>query len=422
MRLKPKLYTAAIALTALAALVPVAFNLVVDAYDHNRWVDLDLNKEEISVKTHYPLYKMIEYPRIKASTVILGDSRARALQDRYWHELGRDDVYNFAYGGATVYEIYDTFRYLRDNVTLDTLIVSLPLRSMDARFKGGMNRVPEAIALADDPFGYYTSWFVARTGWSLLTDRYPALEDMVDGLSIQPVQSASAAEFVAVETISVEALLDPALCDECTLKTPEGPLVLPAIHHGRGRGLGSWASYWPNITIDRDLPRLFAKQVGTNGAADWRRFKQSNELWAMVEEIAAWSANNEVKLVFLIPPTISEMQRRISDFGLTAANHKFRDRLSELAPVLDLDYDTPFTRNLENFTDAYHFGSDPARKIVGELLQLIDPSSEEAGTARERRGAIVCPVIDVDVTQTHQDDSLELLEGKSCRLWRYSNG
>jgi len=422
MRLKPKLYTAAIALTALAALAPVAFNLVVDAYDHNRWVDLDLDKQEISVKAHYPLYKMIEYPRLNAPTVILGDSRARALQDRYWQELGRDDVYNFAYGGATVYEIYDTFKYLQERTQLDTLIVSLPLRSMDARFKGGMNRVPEAIALADDPFGYYTNWFVARTGWSLLTDRYPALDDMIDSLSIQPVQSASAAEFGAVEALSVEALLDPALCDECALKTPKGPLLLPAVHHGRGLGLGRWAGYWPDITIDRDLPQLFAKQVGTNGAADWRRFKQSDELWAMVEEIAAWSKDNGVKLVFLIPPTISEMQRRISDFGLTAANHRFRDRLSRLAPVVDLDYDTPFTRDLENFTDAYHFGSGPARKIVGELQQLIDPSSEEAGAARERRGALACPVADADITRSHRDNGLELLEGTSCRVWRQTNG
>ncbi|MCK7613719.1 hypothetical protein [Roseibium sediminicola] len=422
MRLKPKLYTAALALTALAALAPVAFNLLVDAYDHNRWVDLDLNKEEISVKAHYPLYKMIEYPRIKASTVILGDSRARALQDRYWQELGRNDVYNFAYGGATVYEIYDTFKYLQETADLDTLIVSLPLRSMDARFKGGMNRVPEAIALADDPFGYYTNWFVAKTGWSLLTDRYPALGHVVDNLSFHPVQSAKAAEFGALETLSVEALLDPSLCEECALKTPKGALVLPTVYRGHGLGLGHWAGFWPDITIERDLPQLFAKQVGTNGAADWRRFKQSGDLWAMVEEIAAWCADNDVDLFFLIPPTISEMQRRISDFGLTGANHKFRERLATLAPVVDLDYDTAFTRDLVNFTDAYHFGSDPARKIVGELQQLIDPSSAETVTARKRRGLLACPAVDEDVTQTHQDGTLELLEGTSCRLWRHSNG
>lgn len=422
MRLKPKLYTAALAATALAALAPVAFNLVVDAYDHNRWIDLDLNKKETSVKAHYPLYKMIEYPRIKAPTVILGDSRARALQDKYWQELGRNDVYNFAYGGATVYEIYDTFKYLTDTVELDTLIVSLPLRSMDTRFKGGMNRVPEAIALADNPFAYYTNWFVAKTGWDLLEERYPSVTGSFSNVSFWPVQDAAAAEFSDLTNLSVEALLDPALCDECKLTTPDGKILLPAFRHGHGLGLGRWAGYWPAITIDRDLPRLFAKQVGTNGAADWRRFRQSDDLWAMVEEIAAWSDENDVELVFLIPPTISEMQRRINDFGLTAANHKFRERLATLAPVVDLDYDTDFTRTLTNFTDAYHFGSDPARRIVGELLLLTDRDPDRVALANRRRDGLACPLAPEDITQSNRDGGLEMLEGTSCRLWRQNNG
>jgi len=422
MRPIPKLYTAAMAVTAMIALAPIAFNAVVDAFDHNRLVELDLDKKEISVKAHYPLYKMMEYPRIKAPTVILGDSRARALQDRYWQELGRDDVYNFAYGGATVYEIYDTFRYLRETVELDTLIVSLPLRSMDARFKGSMNRVPEAIALADNPFAYYTNWFVTKTGWRLLQDRYPGLTALFEDVSLWPVQEARAADFTAVSTLSVEALLDPSLCDECALSASVSSLRLPAVYHGHGFGLGRWAGYWPEISIDRDLPQLFAKQVGTNGAADWRRFKQSEDLWNMIEEIASWSAENDVKLVFLIPPTISEMQRRISDFGLTAANHKFRERLSTLAPVVDLDFDTPFTRELGNFTDAYHFGSDPARRIVGELLMLIDRDPKRVATAASRRKDLVCPVTPAETSDSHVEGTLELLEGSSCRIWRKTDG
>lgn len=418
---KSKLYVAAMVFTALSALSPIVFNTVVDAYDRNQLVDLDLNKKEISVKAHYPLYKMIEYPRIKAPTVILGDSRARALQDKYWQELGRDDVYNFAYGGATVFEIYDTFKYLKDTAELDTLIISLPLRSMDARFKGGMNRVPEAIGLAEDPFGYYTNWFVAKTGWKLLKDRYPGTLNAIETFSFSPIRDAAAAEFSALSTLSVEALLDPALCDECALQTPEGKLILPVIYRGRGLGLGHWANYWPEIDINRDLPQLFAKQVGTNGAADWRRFKQSDQLWQMVEEIADWSNANEVELIFFIPPTISEMQRRISDFGLMNANHKFRERLSALAPVVDLDFDAPFTRDLTNFTDAYHFSSNPARKIVGELLQVIDQDSSRIASAKKRRGDLTCPVRSNDIARSDSSGTLEVLEGNSCRIWRQTN-
>jgi hypothetical protein len=422
MRLKPKLYATAMALTGLIALAPVAFNTVVDSFDPNQIADLGLNKKEISVKAHYPLYKMIEYPRIKAPTVILGDSRARALQDKYWQELGRTDVYNFAYGGATVYEIYDTFQYLKENAELETLIISLPLRSMDARFKGGMNRVPEAISLAENPFSYYTNWFVAKTGWRLLEDRFSDTFSIFSKLAIPAVSSAQAAEFTATSRLSLEALLDPALCDECALKTPARKLVLPVLHRGYGIGLGFWGAYWPRIDLDRDLPQLFAKQVGTNGAADWRRFKESDELWVKIEEIAAWTKDNGVQLVFLIPPTISEMQRRISDFGLKVANHRFRGRLSALAPVVDLDFDTNFTRDLANFTDAYHFGSAPARRIVGELLQVISADDATTKLALKHRSDLACPVRQKDISQTQTHGTLQLVEGRNCRIWRKVNG
>lgn len=415
---KPKLYATVIALTAGLALLPMAFNVVIDAFNHNRWVNLDLDKENISVKAHYPLYKMIEYPRIKAPTVILGDSRARALQDKYWQELGREDVYNFAYGGATVYEIYDTFKYLTETVKLETLIVSLPLRSMDSRFKGAMNRVPEAIRIANNPFSYYSNWFVAKTGVSLVSERYPEIASALTSLSFNPVPSAKAASFLGPDKLTVEELLDPALCDECALKRPNGLPLVPAVLLRSGAGLGPWAAYWPEITLHRDLPQLFAKQVGTNGAADWRQFRQSDDLWTMVEEIADWSQKNNVKLIFMIPPTITEMQRRINDFGLKSENHRFRERLSAMAPVVDFDYDTPFTQNLKNFTDAYHFSSSPARRIVGELMMLIDQDPGRQALAIKRRGDVACPHSDKDTLRSHSEGSVELIEGQSCRIWR----
>ena len=49
MRPTPRFYTAAMAITAMIALAPVAFNVVVDAFDHNQLVDLDLNILEAAV-------------------------------------------------------------------------------------------------------------------------------------------------------------------------------------------------------------------------------------------------------------------------------------------------------------------------------------------------------------------------------------
>ena len=140
-------YALALAAAFTIGLTPFAFNLVVDPYDMNGAVDLDLDKFKISEQAHYPLWKMIHYPKDGAELVILGDSRARALREKIWVNLG-EDAFNFAYGGATIQEIYSTFLHVKESSPkLKTLVVSLPLRSFDLKHRGGLNRVPEAIRL-----------------------------------------------------------------------------------------------------------------------------------------------------------------------------------------------------------------------------------------------------------------------------------
>ena len=94
-------------------LIPVGLNLVVDPYELNKFVQIDIEKQKISEKAHYPLWKINHYQEEQTNIIVLGDSRARALRNKYWHELGLKGVYNFAYGGATIYEIFDTFQFIK---------------------------------------------------------------------------------------------------------------------------------------------------------------------------------------------------------------------------------------------------------------------------------------------------------------------
>lgn len=417
----PRRYAAVLIAAFAIAFTPTVFNFVVDPFNMNRMVDLDLDKAEISVKAHYPLYKMVEFPRSPAKTIILGDSRARALQDRYFREFGYEDVYNFAYGGATVFEIYDTFRYLSETTKLEKLVIGLPFRSMDARHKNGLNRVPEAIEMAGDPAAYYTSWFVAETAWRLIEDRYPALVNAIRSVVPSFIGSAEAYDFNRPGDISLQELLDPEICGGCELPDAKPVVNLPTSYRHSGYGIGRWSGLWPEIDLDRALPRGFAKQVGTNGAADWRRFEQSDALWKKLAAIAEWCRENKVDLVFVVPPTIPEMQRRIADFGFTAANQRFRERLSGLAPVIDLDFDNAFTRNLKHFTDAYHFNAQAARQIVGEIVQLLDAGSSPAATARDKRREVICPTGTTDTKRVLAHEGVRMNEGTNCRIWRQND-
>jgi len=413
----PMRYVAVLLIVSVLGAVPILFNFVVDPFNMNRLFDLDLDKEEISVKAHYPLFKMIEYPRKKSTHIILGDSRSRALRDKYFEESGFTGAYNFAYGAATIPEIYSTFEYLRDNADVKTLIVGVPLRAFGVDHRGNMNRVPEAIRLADAPLRYYASWFVAKTGWANVDDRYGQTIDQFARLMPRLVSAAKADDR---SDWTLDDLLDPNVCVEnCPL-----PEVLDGPGHAKlvrpfklGLGLGPWTTVWQQQEIDRTLPKQFARQVEKNAANDWRGFRFSEDLWAKIEEIAAWCDREGIQLLFFVPPTIVEMQHRIAEFGVADVNQAYRGRLAKLAPVIDLDFDNALTRDLQNFKDAYHFNSKVARAIVAELVQQVVPSDRRDTRSWGANNLVRCPLGDETAVSAQIYDGLTMREGVNCRIW-----
>lgn len=417
-------YAATLAAAFSIGLSPFLFNLAVDPYDMHGGVDLGLNKFKISEHAHYPLWKMIHYPEQGAEIVILGDSRARALREKIWTSLG-EDAFNFAYGGATIQEIYNTFLHVKSSPKLKTLVVGLPLRSFDLKHRGGLNRVPEAIRLSQNPIAYYKSWFVSKIGWRNLEHRYPVatarIESLLPGISL-----ASAAGMETLQDTQLSDLMQKKNCESCVLpvlnQSVPHPTQAQALNLGLGRGYGHWSRLWVQASVDRALPKKFDRQVRKNGANDWGKFKFSEKLWSHIEDIAHWCRENDVQLVFVIPPTIVEMQHRMSGFGYADLNHRFRLRLAELAPVFDFDFDSKLTRNLSLFTDAYHFKSSSAHQIVGEIVQLTSLRPKAKRRALKRRKEIICPISTKDAQHTTTDGIVTVSEGVSCRIWRWSNG
>lgn len=411
--------------TFIAGLTPFVFNLVIDPYEVHPLIDVNVEKAKISEKSHYPLWKVVHFPAETTDTIILGDSRARSLKDKYWHQLGLTNAYNFAYGGATIYEIYDTFQYVKNNASLKTLVVGIQLRSFDPNHKKGMNRVPEAIRLSSNPFSYYTNWFVSRIGAKLLEKKYQVQAQYLSNLKPQLVSSAHAQPASDPEQHAYVELLDEEICKNCRLPTNIAPtahsIVVGDSGYYFGDGLGVWRGLWPRIASDRILTGKFKKQVSRNARSDWKKFQFSSDLWAHLVEMSVWCEENDVELIFVIPPTIVEMQQRIVDFGFGELNHDFRLRLASLATVFDFDFDNPLTRDIENFTDAYHFDYRSAKQIIGEVAQHVSDDEEVTRLAKKRRKQIICPLSDEETIQRTTDKSVEVLHGQSCRIWRLSH-
>ena len=172
--------------TFFMGLLPFVFNYVVDPYEMNNVVNAGFDKKKVSEKAHYPLWKITHYPKNTHEVIILGDSRARSLRDKYWQGFGHNKAYNFGYGGATVREVYDTFQFVKSNKNLKSLVIGIQLRSMRQNDRGGLNRVPEAIRLSQNPLKYYSNWFVSRVGAEILEREFgPRISKLVD-LGIAP--------------------------------------------------------------------------------------------------------------------------------------------------------------------------------------------------------------------------------------------
>jgi len=135
--------------------------------------------------------------------------------------------------------------------------------------------------------------------------------------------------------------------------------------------------------------------------------------------MAAW-ANTDPKhhLIFVIPPTIPEMQATIDTYGLSELNNEFSLRLADLAPVLDFDFPNPLTADLANFSDAYHFNARVARSIVGQVAMTL-PGSSDAVKAMvvKRRSDLECPG-ETALSHNNSPATDHLVASSMCRIWK----
>ena len=416
------IYGSLMVATAVAGTAPAVLSYSIDPYEMFAGTEQPKIYSEMAEKAHYPLWKFSHFDG-KADTIILGDSRARALRDKYWHEFGATGTYNFAYGGGTIPEIYATFKKVRDNPNLKNLVVGIQLRSFDENHKGGMNRVPEAIKTTASKVNYLKNWFVARKAWDFFKHQNQKTIDTAAGLAPSLISSAEAADLGAPGTTGVDKLMQPEICFGCDF-VEHGEIHFNGRTKGPNLGLGRggyYSSYdlWSGVIElpKRTLPAKFANQVNKNARSDWKSFKFSQRYLAMMQEMAKWADERDDRsLVFVVPPTIVEMQNTISAYGMASLNLSLRRKLSAMAPVIDFDFPNAKTRELTNFTDAYHFDSKFARQIVGEILMVQGADIEQQKRIEKRRNGVECPTLSL-IKELPVEAVDASVTGQACRLW-----
>ena len=444
---KTTLYIVFACVALLVGLAPAVFIYTVDPYA----VFVDKNRpsriSDIAEKAHYPLFKLARYRPGTHHTVVLGDSRARALQERYWHRAGVNGVLNLAYGGGTIPEIYSTFQIIKDDPSVKNLVIGIQLRSFDERMKKGLNRVPEAVRLLSNRLQYLQNWSVFKAAGEVAQAEYPATWKLLASIVPSPIALAEAGNDQRHEltllgpegTTDLSTLLRPDVCYGCSfpknlpsvrLKTSAGRYLgldnsglghrwLP---HTWGR-LTNWqdvAAYYPAVRPEIGLKSKFSSQIAS-AHRNWAVFEFSRDYWAKFEEMAEWARAEDRNLYFFVPPTVLEMQQSIVQGGQGAASHQLREELSRFGTVFDFDFGSELTAEVENFTDALHFNHHVSQQLIREMAALIEfPHVAEVSTKQ--------PKIDIDCASMNPPSRTvktryggEFREGKSCRVWRGSN-
>ena len=346
---------------------------------------------------------------------------------------------NLAYGGGTIPEIHSTFELIKTDTEIRNLVIGIQLRSFDEDHKQGMNRVPEAVTLLRHRLEYLKNWAITQTAWKIFEVENQAAIDRVSALIPSLIGNARASDLGKTGNVSLSRLLEPEICFGCELPQDLASIVHARrdLYHHKFRGLGygysGWinalsAAEWENLeqlyALDSDisvLPEKHARQVSKNGKADWRGFEFSEKYWSYIKDISDWAKANSVNLVFVIPPTVTGMQRTIEENGLGKLNLQFRVELAKLATVIDLDFDNTMTRNADHFSDAYHFNSKIARMIVGELAAHLNDDEQVLARVAKRRKLIHCKMMEKDNEPRKITSAIMLFESKNCRSWRHKS-
>jgi hypothetical protein len=142
-----------------------SINYIVDPYNLNNRIDLNIYKKDISSNKDYRLWKLSEFNKNNKDIIIFGDSRSDAL-DKDFFKI--NNVYNFSFVGSSLYESIDSFWYAVKKGNVKEVIFGLPFTIFNKN--KNHNMFSAAKILYNNKMKYYINLSIFKVSIKLLFD------------------------------------------------------------------------------------------------------------------------------------------------------------------------------------------------------------------------------------------------------------
>jgi hypothetical protein len=128
------------------------------------------------------------------------------------------------------------------------------------------------------------------------------------------------------------------------------------------------------IKFDIGKPKLSKKefwdhQLGKVTDSFYRNYSYPKIYNDSLKNIGKFCDEQKIDLIFFIPPTHVDLQKKVYYYNLGNDYRKFKDDLSKIAKVYDFDNPNEITSDENNFTDPYHFNTQIASVVIKKIFK-----------------------------------------------------
>ena len=116
---------------------------------------------------------------------------------------------------------------------------------------------------------------------------------------------------------------------------------------------------------EMDKEQFWQVQLNKTTENFYGRYQYPKDLYDELSKIVAYCQVKNIELVFVVPPTHVDLQRRIEDFCLKEEHERFlHDLRSFGVPVYDFDVPGELTTDKALYKDPYHADEEVKAKVV----------------------------------------------------------